>query len=241
MNTLDAFIIIIAAALIHASFQLSVSVLTLLSGHTIGKKRSHAKLLRLVSSFIAGTVAMTLLAISFVALVTISLSHGVNKLPTIVWVISCGMLIGLGVAVWAFYYRKGKGTALWLPLPLAAHLTERTKATQRSAEAFSLGLVSIVAEIPFVIGPMLVTALTLTQLEPALQLLGLATYAIVAGLPLITIGILVLGGHPLSRIQKWREENKAFLQFSSGAILMLLGFYLYVSQVIGGLHGGVGI
>ena len=54
MDIPTSLLIIGFAALIHATFQLSVSVLTMLSGHAIGAKRSHSKLMRMTFSFIAG-------------------------------------------------------------------------------------------------------------------------------------------------------------------------------------------
>lgn len=231
MDILDAFIIIFVAALIHASFQLSVSVLTLLSGHAIGQKRSHAKLLRLMGGYLGGVATMTLLVLSFLALVILNLTQHMATVPLAAWVGVCGLLLGLGVAVWAFYYRSGRGTALWLPRELSAHLSDRTKATKRSAEAFSLGLTSVIAELLFIVVPMLVAALVLVQLAPFWQLLGLTVYTLVSMTSLLTVSALVGGGNSLGRIQKWRETNKSFLQFAGGAGLIVLGFYLYVDQI----------
>ena len=58
-----SFAIILLAALTHASFQLSVSVLTLLSGHALGRKTAHMRLLRLTGGFILGAGVMTVLLI----------------------------------------------------------------------------------------------------------------------------------------------------------------------------------
>ncbi len=242
MDVLDAFIIISVAALIHASFQLSVSVLTLLSGHAIGRQRSHAKLLRLITGYLSGVATMTLLGISFVALVLLNLVNHTGTLPAFVWIGTCGLLLGLGIAVWAFYYRKGRGTAIWLPRELSVHLNQRTKATTRSAEAFSLGLSSVAAEFLFILAPVLVAALVLVQLAPIWQLAGLVIYTLISMTSLLVVSLLVSGGHSLSRIQKWREANKSFLQFAGGAGLIVLGFYLYVDQVTAAYavigHGG---
>lgn len=232
MDTLDAFIIIGVAALIHASFQLSVSVLTLLSGHAIGSKRSHTRLLRLTGGFVFGVAVMTLLLISFTSLLFLSLFQSSNEIPPLAWAMTCGLLLGLSVAVWSFYYRREKGTSLWLPRSLASYLSERTKATHRSAEAFSLGLTSVLAELLFIIAPIVVSSLVLIQLSPDLQLAGIALYTLVSLLSLGIVAALIGSGHKLSRIQKWREDNKHFLQFVAGSGLMVLGFYTYVEQVV---------
>jgi hypothetical protein len=111
---LHSFAIIIFAALIHASFQLSVSMLTLLSGHAIGSKASHGRLLKLTNGFFFGVAIMTMLLLSFTALV-FQHSFGAN-VPLIAWAVACGLLLGLGVAVWAFYYRREEGTSFGCPV-----------------------------------------------------------------------------------------------------------------------------
>lgn len=227
---LNSFAIIIFAALIHASFQLSVSMLTLLSGHAIGAKTAHSKLLRLVGSFFFGAAVMTMLLVSFAAFI-FQHSFG-NTVPLMAWAVSCGLLLGLGIAVWTFYYRKGEGTSLWLPRGMAKYLGSRAKATRNSSEAFSLGMSSVVAELLFIIAPVIMAALVLIHLQPIWQLVGVATYTAVSLLSLAIVNILIGSGHKLSRIQKWREDNKRFLQFAAGSGLLILGFYVYVDQVV---------
>jgi hypothetical protein len=227
---ISSLAIIAFAALIHTSFQLSVSMLTLLSGHAIGSKTAHAKLIRLTGGFSLGVTLMTLLLLTFTAFV---LQHSFgNNVPLLAWAVSCGLLLGLGVAVWIFYYRRESGTSLWLPRSLARYLSDRTKATKQSAEAFSLGLTSVLAELLFIFAPIIISALVLIQLEPWLQLVGIAIYTSVSLLSLLIVGGLVGSGHKLSHIQKWCEDNKHFLQFAAGSGLLVLGFYIYVDQVI---------
>lgn len=230
MNTFDSLVIVAMAGLIHASFQLSVSMLTLLSSHTIGAKRSHGRLLGLTNAFTSGVSVMTILLLSTVALIAqLTLTPQSNLTA---WVGSCGLLFGLGIAVWIFYYRREQGTALWLPRGMARYLSERTKATKQTGEAFGLGISSVLAELLFIFAPILVCALILMRLEPMWQLIGLGLYASLSLLPLLIVNGLIGGGHKISQIQRWREENKSFLQFIAGGGLLALGFYIYVEQVL---------
>jgi len=227
---ISSLAIVAFAALIHASFQLSVSMLTLLSGHAIGAKTKHARLLRLTSGFVCGVTVMTMLLLTFSAFL---LQHFFGShVPLLAWAVCCGLLLGLGVAVWAFYYRKEKGTSLWLPRGFARYLSDRTKSTKQTAEAFGLGLSSVIAELLFILAPVLISALVLIRLEPLWQLVGIALYTVVSLLSLIIVNGLIGSGHKLSRIQKWREDNKRFLQFVAGSGLIVLGFYVYVDQVM---------
>lgn len=229
MNITSSLAIIALAALIHASFQLSVSLLTLLSSHTIGKRKSHARLLTLTGSFSFGAATMTILLLSLVALIVTTISK--HSDTYLLWTLCCGLLTGVGFAVWIFYYRKESGTSLWIPRGFATFLRTRTKKTSHAAEAFSLGLTSVFAEIIFIIAPLLVTSFVLAQLETSWQIAGILLYTLIASSSLFLITLLIGGGFSLSRIQKWRETNKHFLQFSAGTGLLVLGFYLYVDQV----------
>jgi len=235
MDIPTSLLIIGFAALIHANFQLSVSVLTMLTSHVVGTKRSHAKLLSLTSSFLAGTEIMTLLLVSFIALVLIDIF---GAQPTeLVWACASGLMVGLGIATWLFYYRREKGTSLWIPRSFAKHLNDRSKATSSGAEAFSLGLTSVISELLFIVGPLVIAALVLIGLPSVWQLVGLAIYTIVSTFSSFIVWGFVGSGHTLSRIQKWRETNKRFLQFVGGGALLVLGFYIYVSEVFVGVTG----
>jgi hypothetical protein len=237
MDIPSSLAIITLAALIHASFQLSVSVLTLLQGHAVGAKKSRAKTLRLTFGFVSGVGVMTLLALSFISLVFLHIFG--QETPLFVWALTCGLLVGVGVAVWAFYYRKDRGTTLWVPRSFARHLSDRSKATNHTAEAFSLGLTSVVSELLFIAAPMIVSALVLVQLPGAWQLVGIAIYAAISLLTLLSVWVLVGSGHSLSAVQKWRESNKRFLQFAAGSALSVLGFFVYVCKILSDMSGAV--
>lgn len=229
METASSLVIIAVSALIHASFQLSISMLTLLSSHTIGKKRSQARLLLLSNAFTLGVGIMTLLLLSATAML---LSTFIPAASALTWTICCGLLAGVGFAVWIFYYRRESGTTIWIPRSLARFMTERTKATKQSGEAFSLGVISVLAELLFIFAPILVSALVLLGLSPQWQLVGIALYTLVSLGSLLLVNALIGNGLSISRIQKWRESNKRFLQFAAGSGLLVLSFYLYVDQVV---------
>lgn len=233
MNTASLLATIALAGFIHASFQLSVSVLTLLGTHSAGAKVTRVRMFKLVNGFIFGAIITTALLLSSITL-WLQLKFGTD-VPPIVWSSMCGLLFGLGAAVWIFYYRRGPGTSLWLPRGLARFLVTRSKATRVTAEAVSLGSTSVLAEILFIVGPMVATGLILIELEPFWQLAGLVTYTLVSMLPLAVVTLSIGSGHSPAGIQRWREANKGFLQFIAGFGLVVLGFCIYVNQVSGGL------
>ena len=234
MNDIFAALAIVGlAALIHASFQLGVSVLTLLSGHSLSVKRSQLRIFRLTTSFVFGAATTTILLLSFFVLFLNYIMTADNTL--FLWSIISGLLIGAGLAVWFTYYRPGKGTALWIPRGFARFLTERTTTTQRSAEAFSLGVASVLGEILFLIAPLAVSAYALIHLPSYWQIASIVTYVAVSLSSLLIVWALVGYGRKLSSIQRWREKHKWFLQYCAAAGLVVLGAFTFVNEALGGL------
>ncbi|MEI6228409.1 MAG: hypothetical protein WCP11_00040 [Candidatus Saccharibacteria bacterium] len=229
--------IIAFAALIHASFQLSVSMLTMLSGQTIGANHTQRKLLGLTTNFVFGAGLITLLLLSGLTFMLMSI-FGTNT-PQIIWAGACGLLFGVAISVWMFYYRRGKGTALWIPRGVAKYLHDRTKATSMNAEAFGLGVSSVIGEILFIIAPLAIGALAIITLPDIWRLVGLGIYTVISLSSLVIVWMLIGGGHTLGRIQKWREDNKNFLQFAAGAGLIALSLFVYVNEILGTAVGGM--
>lgn len=231
---ISSLAIIVFASFVHASFQLSVSVLTLLSGHSLGKKTAHRKVLRLMNSYILGTVILSALLITSLAYFLSTVINHSASTEQFVAAIACGIMAGLGVATWAFYYRSGEGTALWLPRGFARYLTSRTKSTKNSFEAFGLGMTSVIGELLFVIGPLLASALAIVTM-PGLwwQLAGILLYIVISVLPLLVVFSMVGGGHRITKIQAWREKHKRFIQFVAGGSLIILAAYILVDRLLG--------
>ena len=237
MDIATALSIVAFAALIHASFQLSVSVLMLLGGHALGSKKSSANVTRMTTSFVIGAGVMTALLLSFISLVLLSFFR--YEIPIIVWASASGISIGVAVAVWLFYYQRGKGTALWIPRGMAEYLGNRTRATKLSAEAFGLGLSSVFGELLFIIAPLFVSALVLIQLPPMWQLIGIGIYVIISMISLIIVWVLIGSGHHIGQIQRWREANKNFLQFSAGGGLIILSFMVFAMTILSNSGGAI--
>lgn len=234
MITLNPFFVIAFAGLLHASFQLGVSLLTLLGGHSLGSKKSFQRLMQLNLAYVSGATVITILlfcSLSYIGLLTLQ-----NNTQTAWFVLSLLNMI-IGISVMVFYYRKEKGTGLWIPRPMAKYLTDRTKKTKHSAEAFTLGAGSVLAEIPFLIGPLSIAVLyTLTQNSASEQALGMALYSLISLAPLLIILGLVGSGHKISSIQRWREDNKLFLQYCAGSGLVILGGFVFVDKFLGGTY-----
>jgi cytochrome c biogenesis protein CcdA len=234
---------LIVAALVQASFGLGVSMLTLLSGHLLSDKKTAKQLPRLSFFYCFGSFAATyglLVLISYlIEFIAVLVSDHTNVWlnNSSLWAVISGVTVGIGLAVMLFYYRWGKknGTQLWLPRRAAEFLHDRTRVTKNSFETFILGMASVVAELPFIIAPMVVVAYLALLMSSMLWVgLGFILYTLVAVLPLVILSVGNRHGHKISVFQKWREKNKKFLQIMAGALLIILGFYLFTYKVLGG-------
>ena len=47
------------------------------------------------------------------------------------------------------------------------------------------------------------------------------------------------GGKSISKVQRWREANKKFLQFTAGSALIVVSVFIYVSMVLAEASGAV--
>ena len=219
--------------LIHASFQLSVSVLTLLGGHSLGRRLAYRRVMGLLCSFVLGALLMTiLLTTGLVYYISIIVQH---QLITwrLIMAISCGVLASLGVASWLLYYRRGHGTELWLPRSFIAYLSKRSAKTSSRFEAFSLSVSSVIAELPFLIGPFLTASLLIAALPVRLWQAGaIISYSCLAVSSLGLIIVVVGSGHTIAQVQQWRQRHKHFMQFFSGSSLLVMAVFLAVEYVV---------
>lgn len=142
MDYLTIFSSVLLAALIHASFNLSVSVLTLLSGHTLSREKSQIRLVKLLFAFTFGAIIMNILL--FCAFAFFAQTIFFDGIYLFIWLVLIGLLVGTGLAVWLFYYRRSStnksGTEIWIPRGIAKYLNDRARKTKHSAEDIFIGL-----------------------------------------------------------------------------------------------------
>lgn len=218
-------LILIGAVFVHACFQLAVSVLTLLSSHTIGRKLPNNRLLTLNVWYIAGVVTMlTLLTLGAMSLQRWALETVGDSIALVTF----SLLPLIALLMVLFYYRRGRGTRLWLPRAAAAYITDRAKRTKSSIEAFSLGMTTAVTELPFALAPLAIVALAFQGFATDQWWKLAFSYAIAVTIPLMFVAVYLSSGHKVSRVQAWREEAKDFLNWTSAGALLLLTLYLVI-------------
>jgi hypothetical protein len=222
--------IVILAGLIHATLQLGVGTLLLLYHASLGKhipRRTRG----LVTNYILGNALLTALAVAGACFGVFVVCQG--EMNPAMLTIVVGILIALAVSIWAFYYRFGKSTELWLPKSISRYINRRARLTNSNTEAFSLGMLACFAEAPFTVILIVVAANSVLGLPQALQLLAVAIYAALSVFPLVALRIAVRNGQTVVDIQKWRIKNKNFLRIISGVGFMVLAAFLLVFKVFG--------
>ncbi len=223
------FLLIVAGAVfVHICFQLSVSTLTLLSSHTIGRRLPNHRLLGLSFWYVLGVgVMVALLQAGLIVAERYMVEHDSSS----ALLVSLSLIPVIALLVVLFYYRRGRGTQLWLPRPAAEFITTRAKKTRSSVEAFSLGTLTALTELPFAIAPLAITAYVFQTFD-AQYWLGLSTgYAVAVITPLVFVAFYLSSGHKISSVQRWRESAKDYLKWTSAITLLLLTMYIAVLQI----------
>ena len=224
--------VILLAALIHATLQLSLGSLLLLYHASLGK-HIRIKTRRLVTRYISGVGLMILVGVLATCfLIAVLAPEGV--LGSGMLMICAGVLVALAFCAWFLYYRSGRSTELWLPKSVAKFIAWRAKVTESNTEAFSLGLLASFAEMPFSLVLTIVAANSILMLrEPWLMLMAALIYTAIAVSPLVVLRLGIRSGKTLADAQKWRRQNKTFFRILSGVGFLTLAVFLVAFEVMG--------
>ncbi|MBQ7802603.1 hypothetical protein IJ380_01960 [Candidatus Saccharibacteria bacterium] len=224
--------LVLLSGLVAASLQLPLGSLLLLYHASLGKN-VREKTKRLASSFISGVTLMNFLLLASACFLVSVLSTSGTLSKTSLAVLF-GILVALGLAAWFFYYKLGKSTELWLPRRLAKFIDSRAKETDDVSEAFSLGILTSLAEILF-LGPLIVvSADAILQIDPLFEALSLVLFTLLSVLPLISLRFALRNGKNVADVQRWRLKNKTFFRIFSGFGFIILAVFLLAFVILGG-------
>lgn len=217
------------AAIIHATLQLELGALLLLYHASIGKHvKKRTK--QLVSSYISGIGMLIFLLLATVAFLLDRYFGGALYAEEITIVVI--MLFAIAVVAWVFYYRRGRSTELWLPRSVARFIDKRAKITSSNTEAFSLGVLTSLAEMPFALVLLVVAANSILRLPALHQLIALALYTLITILPSIIFRLAVRKGQTVVQVQRWRVKHKTFFRILTAVGFVVLGCFLFSFEVL---------
>lgn len=229
MEMIIPFSEVFLAAVIHATLQLSLGALLLLYHASLGKHVKR-KTRFLVDSYISGMGTLVLMGLA----TTIFILDRYFEKPLYIeeLIIVVGMLVALAIATWFFYYRRGKSTELWLPRSVARFIDRRAKTTNSNTEAFSLGALTSLAEMPFTLVLFVVSANSILALPHLYQILAVAMYTLITIIPSTVLRFAIRKGQTVVDVQRWRVKHKMFFRILTGAGFLALGFFLFTFEVL---------
>ena len=219
--------IVVLSMLILTFLQLTPGVFALFTHYAIGKY-GRKKASYITTFYILGveTVAACLFMSTLLfsnLLFFYSMSPGTSYLS---WVMA-GIMVALAIASFLYYFRGGNGTKLFIPRNCAATLENYAREANSRSDAFILGALSGVLEMPFTLPLYIIGAFSVIELTasfPICQLLALA-FVIVPTIPLFVIRLKYRAKYNLAEIQRARVHDKKFVRilmcFSYAAIAVL--------------------
>jgi cytochrome c biogenesis protein CcdA len=122
-----------------------------------------------------------------------------------------------------FWY--GQGITLAIPAKRAKQIHDLTKKISLPGVIF-LGAFVAAVELPCTGAPYLAILLLLSQNFDFTAFLMLIFYNIIFVLPLIVILVMVHFGFKLQNIKKWKQNNRTYMRFVTGIVLIFLGWLL---------------
>ncbi len=230
MNDLASFGVVVLAGAVHASLQLSLASLLLLYHESAGR-HIRRKTRSLVGSFVSGIGIIILLLMGAGCFVITNIAGGALRMPVLIVCVS--VLVTSALVVWFLYYRRGQGTRLWVPRMVSRFIDQRARVTENNTEAFSLGVLTTFAELPFAVVLLLLTANSVLELPAYYQLIAVATYTVIAVLPLVVVNLAIRTGQSVVDVQRWRVRNKVFLKIVSGSGFLVLGLFVVAFKIVG--------
>ena len=221
--------------LIMASLQLQPGVFALFYHYASGKF-SKARTSDITLFFILGVETSTALLFLSVFYVSNALFLYQFRPETgfFTWII-IGILIALTFISSIFYYRSGPGTRLFISRKCADNLNTHARTAKTRSDAFTLGALSSICELPFTLPLYIITSIEITETSiltfPSYLLI--LFYILVPTIPLFIIRWRFQTGYNLANIERSRIKNKNFtrliLSFSYFAIAALLIYFRIIA------------
>jgi len=123
------------------------------------------------------------------------------------------------------YFWYGKGFSLAIPTKYAALIKEKMSSVSVGTVVF-LGVFVAAVELPCTGGPYLAITLLLSEQFNFMAFLMLILYNIIFVMPLVVILGAVLAGAKVQSLLDWKQGNKGYMRFATGAVMVALGWML---------------
>ena len=237
MNVLASVGIFIIAMVIMTSLQLVPGVFALFFHYAIGKY-SRKKASSLSLFFILGSEIIS--ALFFISAFYISYTLFLNDLNprnnVLTWVF-IGIFIALSIACFFFYYRhphSKQDTELFISRKLSRSLNLRAKSIKSPSDAFALGALSNVCELPITLPLYIITATEIMYMHTEYFADNTLTiiYILVSAIPLIHLYYSFRLGRNLAVIQRSRVKDKSFHRFTISLSFLTIAILVICFRIV---------
>ncbi len=214
--------VVIISAAIDSVNPCAIGVLILMVSVVLGGKGSVRKLLTLGSLYIFAIFFTYLLA-------GLGLVYFLSKVPLYVSeylaLIVGAFVILAGLLEIKDFYWYGKGFSLQIP-PYFAEKIHQFSQNITTGGVILLGCFIAAVELPCTGAPYLAIITMLSLNFNFYAFLLLLLYNVIFVAPLIIILLLVAAGTKVSSIKQWKQNNKGYMRFAIGFMLIALGWLL---------------
>lgn len=233
MSVLTTVGILLLVALIMVFLKLIPGVFLLFLHYASGKY-SKRKLDKLSLSFILGAGIFTAVMLILACIILSAFSKIFDDFYNILtWAIA-GVFVVLGVVFPLCYYRKGKGTRLFISRNLAEKTRIKAKNTKKCSDVFLLGFFTGTLEVLFTAPLYVMISSEIMQSNDPRVLTSLVLVMILSVVILpIAIYYRFNAGLNLADFERMREKNKNFFRFLISFCYLMLAVLLITFRIFG--------
>lgn len=234
MSVLTSIGILVFAMLILAFLQLVPGIFLLFTHYASGKY-SKLKATDLTTFFILGVeTAVVLIFLSLCTILCVSpATTFIIDSDIFAWIMA-GIFLALSLVIFSFYYRKGRGSKLFISRRLAHEYQAKIPTVKTRSDAFVFGLTALIPELIFTLPLFLIVTTEIMQLgTDCFARAGLIIlFALVTILPLLIFYTFSQHSRNLADFIRFRFKNKTFFRLTLAllyfliAVLIILGVWL---------------
>lgn len=222
------------STLILAFLQLQPGIFALFAHYARGKFPRRKRAL-LTTFFMLGveTVAAFLFICAMLFVNVFFLYAFRPETSFLIWIL-VGVIFALAIVSLVCYFRPGPGSRLFIPQKAAESLAHYARTASSRSDAFTLGALAGVLELPFTLPLYLISAISIIELAATWSPNLLLSLLIVLAplFPLVFVRYQYHLGYNLADLMRSRVRNKSFARlilcfaYTSIAVLFVVEFFI---------------
>lgn len=143
----------------------------------------------------------------------------------------CSFLLVLSFLLLFVYYREMNSTEIWLPKSFSRHLSFRARSISRRRDAFLLGILVVLYELPFSLILFVTSAFFLQKLSGIFLAIGLILFLFVLIFPVFLAKSSLKSSFTIAKLQKFRAENNIFFRILASFSFLVLALFLLSCEI----------